>query len=96
MRKRVEEAVMHDIAEMLYEIDTASRERLGRKCGLLRASPEYIYICLMLQDGVRPMEIVQYLRRCDPQNFAEYLVTDDALRMQIERMRKYLGLEKGS
>ena len=87
MRKRLEQEAIEIIAEGMYEVDTACRDRLGTRCKKLRESPEFIFVCLMLQDRVKPMEIVPYLRRCDPQRFAWFLISNDALRMQIERMR---------
>lgn len=88
MRKRIEEAVTRDIAEMLYETDTACRERLGRRCKRLMASREFPFLCCMLQDGVRIMNAVRYLRRCDPQSFGMGVMTEDALRMMVMRMAK--------
>ena len=90
-RKRMEQEAIEMIAEGMYELDTACRERLGRKCKKLSASPEFIFVAMMLQDRVKPMDIVRYLRRCEPENFAHYIITDDALRVQIERMRKYMS-----
>ena len=91
MRKRIEEAVTRDIAEMLYETDTACRKRLGGRCKRLMASPEFPFLCCMLQDGVRPMDAVRYLRRCDPQSFHTKAMTEDALRMQISRMLRCMA-----
>ena len=81
------------IAEMMYEIDTESRLRLARRCKRLRASKEFVYVAMMLQDGVQPMEIVEYLRKHDIENFGRHMITNDALRMQIERMRVLMGLK---
>lgn len=96
MRKRMEAEVIQIIAEGMYEVDMTCRERLGRKCKKLRESPEFVFVAMMLQDRIKPMEIVPYLRRCDPQNFAQNLMTDDALRVQIERMRSCMwGRSRG-
>jgi len=92
-RRRMEQEAHEMIAEMMYEIDTECRLRLARRCKRLSASREFVYVAMMLQDGVQPMEIVEYLRKHDTEGFARHMVTDDALRMQIERMRTLVGLK---
>ena len=90
MKKRMEEEVISLIAEDMYELDTYCRRRLGRRCKRLCNSPEFIYVGLMIQDRIRPMTIVHYLRRCDPQHFARNMITDDALRMSVARMTRII------
>lgn len=87
----MEQEVIEFIAEDMYELDMACRKRLGRRCKKLSASSDFIFVAMMLQDRVKPMDIVRYLRRCEPESFARCLISDDALRVQIERMRKYIS-----
>jgi hypothetical protein len=89
LRKKIERAAYNDYSRSLQEQEEAMHTALGRRCKRIQQSPLFTVVVEMMIFGASVMDVANFLRGMDPYSFDPNFITDDALRMQIARMRRY-------
>lgn len=89
LRRKLEADVFREHGAWLESQDEAVRIFLGGRCKRLKRSPLLVIVSEMILFETPTMQIVSFLRENDPWNFSSSVVSDDALRMEVTRMRRF-------
>lgn len=78
-----------DYANSLQENATALFFLLDKRCKRIRRSPLFPAVAELIMFGASVMDIAHFLRAHDPVTFGVDAISDDALRMEVARLRRY-------